>query len=151
MNSLDQNIPSFVNVAWYGAQTVDQRTLSVLSFLYPYFLMSYFRLFLFFSFFLFFFPFLFFLVLSFPLIYLSFSLSFFCWSSCSLCAWCPCFESYFFTLFLLFYPYVFVCYPYVARMYSFGTRMLPVCARMYSHVIGVYPYVLVRCFGHDQF
>ena len=70
--------PASFNVAWYGAQTVDQRTLSFLSFLYPiYFLISYFRLFLFLSFFLFFFPFLFFLVLSFPLFFLSFSLSFF--------------------------------------------------------------------------
>ena len=93
---------------------------------------------------------------------LSLFLSFLCWSSFCLYAWCPSFESYFF--FYLFYPFVFVCYPYVTRMYSYVTRVLPVCTRMYSYVIGVYPYVLVCysyvvvcyssvllwCFGHHR-
>ena len=58
-----------------------------------------------------------------------------------------CFESCFFTIFLLFYLHVFVCYPYIARMYLYVTRMLPVYTRMYSFVIGVYPYVLV-CYSY---
>ena len=136
--------PASFNVAWYGEQTVDQRTFSVLSFLYPiYFLISYFRLFLFLSFFLSFFPFLFFLVLSFPLF---FPLSLF--SLFGLPVPCvpgvPASSRTFFILFLLFYPYVFVCYPFVCYPYvlvwdSYVTRMhsyvfvchrcVPVCTR----------------------
>ena len=56
-----------------------------------------------------------------------------------------------FLLFLLSNQYVFVCYPYVACVYSYMTRMLPVCTRMSSYVIDVYPYVLVWCFSHNPF
>ena len=106
--------------------------------------LSYFPLFSSSSFFLFFFPFLFFLVLSFSL---SFFLS--CVGVPVKCAWCPCFESYFFTLFFLFYPYVLVCYVCVARMHWYVTRMLPVCIRMSSVCTRMYSYVLVRCLIHD--
>ena len=123
-----------------GWQTVNQRTISVLSFLYPISsLISYFRPFLSLSFLLFHFPFLFFLVLSFPL---SFFLSFFL-----SCVGVPvpcvpgvpvvCVESYFLISYLLFYPHVFVCYPYAARMNSYVTRMF---TRMYSYV-----FVCHRC------
>ena len=133
--------PASFNVASYGEQTVDQRTFSVLSFLYLiYFLISYFSLFLFLSFFLSFFPFLFFLVLSFSLFYLSFFLSF-----VGLPVPCvpgvPASSRTFLILFLLFYPYVLVCYPfvcypysdsYVTRMYAYVFvchRCVPVCTR----------------------
>ena len=117
-----------------------QCTLSVVSFLYPiYFLISYFRLFLSLSSFLFFSPCLFFLVLSFPLSFIRFSLSFFLsflwWCSCSLCAWCSCFECYFFTFnTFTFLPacirmvpvccsYVLVCDSYVTCMTAEKNRL----------------------------
>ena len=75
--------------------------------------------------------------LVFPSLFLSFFLSFVCWCSCSLCAWCACVESYFLISYLLFYPHVFVCYPYAARMNSYVTRMF---TRMYSYV-----FVCHRC------
>ena len=99
--------------------------------------LSYFPLFLSLSFFLFF------LSVSFLscVVFLSLLLSFLCW--------CSCFESYFFTLFFLFYPYVLVCYACVARMHWYVTRMLPVRIRMSSVCTRMYSYVLVRCLIHD--
>ena len=52
-----------------------------------------------------------------------------------------CFESYFFTIFLLFYLYVFVCYPYIAGMYLYVTRMLLVCIRLLSVCTRMYLFV----------
>ena len=120
------------NVAWKGAQTVDQCTLSVVSFLYPiYFLISYFRLFLSVSSFLFSLRvFSFLSCLSLSLSSVSLFLSFFL--SCGgvpvpYVPGVPALSGTFLLLILLlFYPHVFVCYPYVARMYSYVTRMLPV-------------------------
>ena len=91
----------------------------------------------------------------------SFIFSFLCWCSCSLCSWCPCFVSYFFTIFFHFftrmYSYVtlmllvctrmwLVCYPYVVVC----IRMSSMCTCMYSYVVVCYSYVLVWCFSHDH-
>ena len=120
-------------------QTDDQRTFSLLSFLYPiYFLISYFRLFLSLSFFLFFFPFLFFLVLSFPLPFF--------FSGVGVPVPCvPGVPASSRTFLLYFYLFT--------RMYSYVT----LCTGTYSYVIGVYPYVLVCysyvlvwCFSQDR-
>ena len=74
---------------------------------------------------------------------LSLFLCFLCWWSSSLYAWCPCFESYFYTFCTLkavcirVLPVcrlcVLLCDSYVTRMYSYVFvchRCVPVCTRM---------------------
>ena len=104
-------------------RTVDQCTLSVVSFLCPiYFLISYFRLFLSLSF-LFFSPCLFFLVLSFPLSFICFSLPFFL------------VVVFLFPVCLVFLLWVilfsFQYFYFFTRMYSYVTLMLLLCTRMW--------------------
>ena len=117
-----QKIPSFADVSRSVIGRADcQPAYTFFSFLpLSYFFPNFFfSSFLVLSFYILFFSFLFFL----SCLSLSFFLSFMCWCSCSLYAWCPCFESQFFSFFTflpvcirmlpVFYWYVLVCYPYV--------------------------------------
>ena len=127
-----QKIPSFADVSRSVIGRADCQPAHTffsflpLSYFFPNF---FFSSFLVLSFYSLFFSFLFFL----SCLSLSFFLS--CVGVPVLCMPGVPASSRIFFLFLLFYPYVFVCYPYFAGMYSYVTRM--------------YSYVVVWCSSHD--